>query len=86
MYLSICLCSFHLSTPDRALAGIFKGPAVRVPSLQRLSTIAGDLGLDFEKNELAEYRGEFFHENKVQTNYSLFLLLLCFFLDKVKEN
>ncbi|KAK2570048.1 Amidase [Acropora cervicornis] len=30
--------------------------AIRVPSLQRLSTIAGDLGLDFEKNELVEYR------------------------------
>lgn len=33
---------------------------LQVPSLQRLSTIAGELGLDFEKDELAEYRGEFF--------------------------
>ena len=86
MYLFICICSFHPSTPDRPLDGIFKRPAIRVPSLQRLSAIAGDLGLDFEKNELAEYRGEFFYETKLETNYSLFLLLFCFFLDNVKEN
>ena len=58
---------------------------LQVPSLQRLSTIAGELGLDFEKDELAEYRGVF-HKSKLETNYSLLLSLFCFFLDIVMEN
>ena len=36
-----------------------KEPAVRVPSLQHLSKIAYDLGLDMEERELMEYQGEF---------------------------
>ena len=39
---------------------LYKEPAVRVPSLQRLSKIARDLGLDMEERELKEYRGRFF--------------------------
>ena len=38
---------------------LYKEPAVRVPSLQRLSKIAHDLGLDMEERELMEYQGEF---------------------------
>ena len=52
IYLFICCC--YLSAFDRSSA---KQLPIRVPSIQRLSTIAGDLGLDFEKDELAEYRG-----------------------------
>ena len=58
---------------------------LQVPSLQRLSTIAGELGLDFEKDELAEHR-RVFHKSKLETNYSLLLSLFCFFLDIVMEN
>ena len=39
---------------------LYKEPAVRVPSLQRLSKIARDLGLDMEERELKEYRGRCF--------------------------
>ena len=35
----------------------YKKPAVRVPSLQRLSQIAQGLGLEMEESELTEYRG-----------------------------
>ena len=38
---------------------LYKEPAVRVPSLQRLSKIAHDLGLDMQERELMEYQGEF---------------------------
>ena len=37
----------------------YKEPAVRVPSLQHLSKIAYELGLDMEERELIEYQGEF---------------------------
>ena len=37
----------------------YKEPAVRVPSLQHLSKIAFELGLDMEEKELMEYQGEF---------------------------
>ena len=44
---------------------LYKEPAVRVPSLQRLSKIARDLGLDMEERELKEYRGRFFKNREI---------------------
>lgn len=38
---------------------LYKEPAVYVPSLQHLSKIAYDLGLDVEERELMKYQGEF---------------------------
>lgn len=49
-----------ITSPLSIAASVCKQLAVQVPSLQRLWTIAGELGLDFEKNELEEYSGEFF--------------------------
>ena len=45
---------FPLSTENP-----YKEPAVRGPSLQHLSKIAYELGLDMEERELMEYQGEF---------------------------
>ena len=39
---------------------LYKEPAVRVPSLQRLSEIARGLGLEMEDTELTAYRGGIF--------------------------
>lgn len=36
---------------------LYKEPAVRVPTLSRLSAIAKSLGLEMEDNELMAYRG-----------------------------
>ena len=44
---------------------LYKEPTVRVPSLQRLSKIARDLGLDMEERELKEYRGRFFKNREI---------------------
>ena len=44
---------------DPFLEKLYKEPAVRVPSLSRLSEIAKGLGLDMEGSELMAYRGGF---------------------------
>jgi len=44
---------------------LYKEPAVSVPSLQRLSKIARDLGLDMEERELKEYQGRFFKNGEI---------------------
>lgn len=46
---------FDLFVP--LLEKLYKEPAVRVPSLSRLSEIAKGLGLEMEESELMAYRG-----------------------------
>ena len=50
--------SFYFSDPF--LEKLYREPAVRVPSLSRLSEIANGLGLDIEGSELMAYRGGIF--------------------------
>ena len=51
----------------------YKEPAVRVPSLSRLSDIAKGLGLDMEGSELMAYRGRFFTLGYLFTTLSFML-------------
>ena len=48
--------NIYMSFPEK----LYKEPAVRVPSLSRLSEIAKGLGLNLEEMELMAYRGEIF--------------------------
>ena len=55
---------------------LYKEPAVCVPSLQRLSKIARDLGLDMEEGELKEYRGRFFKNREILSSRFVKILMV----------
>ena len=56
-------CFFFIFTLSEKL---YKEPAVRVPSLLRVSEIAKGLGLDLEESELAAYRGENLYSGNIK--------------------